>query len=70
MLYFRAGGEPPEEGPEDEFMKDVTLVIHTLAVVPHEEDHYREKITKICDTFENGYVFLMKMRTLKWTPYP
>lgn len=30
------------------------LIIHTLAVVPHEEEVCKERIVKICDTFENG----------------
>uniref|UniRef100_A0A7I4YKW4 ABC transporter domain-containing protein n=1 Tax=Haemonchus contortus TaxID=6289 RepID=A0A7I4YKW4_HAECO len=30
------------------------LIIHTLAVAPHEEEACRVRITTICDSFENG----------------
>ncbi|KAK6747009.1 hypothetical protein RB195_000323 [Necator americanus] len=30
------------------------LIIHTLAVVPHEEEISRQRIAEICDTYENG----------------
>ncbi|EYC44128.1 hypothetical protein Y032_0471g2046 [Ancylostoma ceylanicum] len=31
------------------------LIIHTLAVVPHEEDVCRQRIAQICDAYENGH---------------
>ncbi|KAL6738783.1 hypothetical protein Aduo_012295 [Ancylostoma duodenale] len=31
------------------------LIIHTLAVVPHEEEACRQRITQICDAYESGH---------------
>ncbi|RCN26339.1 hypothetical protein ANCCAN_27935 [Ancylostoma caninum] len=31
------------------------LIIHTLAVVPHEEDVCRQRISQICDAYESGH---------------
>lgn len=33
------------------------LIIHTLAVVPHEEEACRTRIAGICEKFESGYAF-------------